>query len=137
MKEISIKELKERASILYNDVHKLKHEIEKSNQQREEFMKEHEEFKKRFEEFKQYFDKVEGSFTFTVKTRPSCETCEVFLKTKLHTDRALMCETARAVGACPKDEWFEGFKKELGEVVKEHGDVKCFLLEVLKEILEK
>jgi len=38
---------------------------------------------------------------------PECEECVVFLKTKVNPKRALICETMRACGGCPKDKWLK------------------------------
>lgn len=51
----------------------------------------------------------------TFKTFPDCKDCKIFKKTKTHPNRALMCETARATGACPKDLWKKRIENELQE----------------------
>lgn len=50
-----------------------------------------------------------------IRQFPKCESCDIFLKTRELSNRALICETARACGKCPKDTWFDDIVALLDE----------------------
>lgn len=60
-----------------------------------------------------------------------CAECEVFIKTKTHPDRALMCETARACGDCLIINRLEAVKTVIKRLEDLHFE---FLEPIIKEL---
>ena len=78
-------------------------------------------------------DKLKDSF----KTFPECENCKVFKRNKTSPKRALICETARATGICPKDLWKKQVEKKLRDAINfyiESGSPKIVIV-ALEEVL--
>jgi hypothetical protein len=84
------------------------------------------------------------------KKFPKCEECEIFLQMKELASRVLVCETARACGQCPKDQWCVDLAKKLQELFKNYkicdlcevadfcsdSSDDCPTFKILKQLLE-
>lgn len=71
----------------------------------------------------------------TFKTYPKCEECPAFKACP--NNRAVLCETTRAIGNCPKDLWKKRIEKQLRELYETEDIKRRSARAIMRELLEE